>query len=187
MARNDPSSLQRKFEVIDTPGHGKLRHYALSNLGSSTTLKGLIFMVDSAALSSAAGLTEAATFLHDILLDLQKRHTSAKTSKHAALPVLVAANKQDLFTALPAQLVKKNLEQEITKIRSTRAKGLLDSGTGAEDEEREWLGEGGEGNFEFRQMEEVGVQVEVVGGNVRAEDNEGPHVTNWYTWIGSNL
>lgn len=103
--------------------------------------------------------------------------------------MLVAANKQDLFTALPAQLVRKNLEREITKVRDTRAKGLLDSGVGGDEdeEEREWLGEGGEGAFEFRQMEECGVEVQVVGGNVRAEGDEAPHVQNWWAWVAENM
>ncbi|KAK8210220.1 hypothetical protein M8818_003708 [Zalaria obscura] len=187
---NDPSAkTERKLHLIDTPGHGKLRHHAFSAL-TAPALSGLIFVVDSAALSSANGLTEAATYLHDLLLALQKRHTSAKTSKGPkTLNVLVAANKQDLFTALPAQLVRKNLEREITKVRDTRAKGLLDSGVGGDEdeEEREWLGEGGEGAFEFRQMEECGVEVQVVGGNVRAEGDEAPHVQNWWAWVAENM
>ena len=68
-------------------------------------------MVDSAAVSSAAGLTETAEYLHDVLLVLQKRHTTSKTSKDPqAIPVLVLANKQDVFTSLPAGLVQKKLE-----------------------------------------------------------------------------
>lgn len=159
-------------------------------LNSSNGFSGLIFMVDAAAISSAAGLTEAATYLHDILLTLQKRHTNSKTSKGpASLPVLVAANKLDLFTALPPQLVKKALEEEITKVRATRAKGLLDSGIGMEDEgeERDWLGQGGEGGFSFGQMEESEIEVKIVGGNVVGEGKEEGQVDEWWTWIGENL
>ena len=107
---------ERAFQLLDTPGHGKLRHHALSILdGSSSsssnnntaaTLRGLIFVVDAAALSSATGLTEAATYLYDVLLALQRRHTGSRSSKGpAGLGVLVAANKMDLFTALPGGLV----------------------------------------------------------------------------------
>jgi len=105
------------------------------------------------------------------------------------LPVLVAANKLDLFTALPAPLVKTALEAEITSVRSSRNKGLLDSGVGMNDagagEEKEWLGDGGEGKFDFSQMEEVNVPVTVVGGNVLGGD--GPDVKQWWDWIGGNL
>lgn len=187
-AVDDPSrEKERHLEVIDTPGHGKLRHHALTALTSTSALRGLIFVVDAAALSSAAGLTEAAIYLHDVLLTLQKRHTTAKTSKGpASIPVLIAANKLDLFTALPAQLVKKKLQDEITNIRATRAKGLLDSGAGAEgdDEEREWLGEGGEGAFVFKQMEESEIEVVVLGGNVTGDK---PHVDEWWNWIAQQM
>ncbi|GAB7357648.1 hypothetical protein MBLNU459_g0144t1 [Dothideomycetes sp. NU459] len=189
-SENDPShKAERRFEVTDTPGHGKLRHHALTALASSTGLNGLIFVVDAAALSSAAGLTEAATYLHDVLLSLQKRHTGSKNSTTPSTAVLIAANKLDLFTALPASLVKKKLQDEISKIRATRAKGLLDSGVGTEgdDEEREWLGEGGEGKFEFEQMEESGVEVVVAGGNVTGKGEEKAHADEWWAWIAQQM
>ncbi|KAF2098565.1 P-loop containing nucleoside triphosphate hydrolase protein [Rhizodiscina lignyota] len=195
-SEHDPTAKQRpKFLIIDTPGHGKLRNHAFEQLRKPQPhLKGIIFVVDSASLSSdtpgrsAAGLTEAAQYLHDILLLLQKRYTGAKSSKGPPeLPVLIAANKLDLFTALPAQLVKSALEAEITRIRTTRAKGLLDSAVKDEtlEEEREWLGDGGEGKFEFGQMEEVNVPIKVVGGNVIGAD--GSDISGWWEWIGEQL
>lgn len=150
-------------------------------------------MVDSAAVSSAAGLTEAAEYLHDVLLLLQKRHTQSKTSKDPqAIPVLVAANKQDVFTSLPAALVKGKLEAEVGKVRQTRSKGLLDSGVGMEDdgsqdEEANWLGQFGAKDFRFAQMEEHGVDVKVVGGSVKADGNESGKVDEWWAWIGENI
>lgn len=181
---------------MDTPGHGKLRHHAFNSVIKPQNLKGIIFVVDAADLSignSGAGnesLRQAAEYLHDLLLLLQKRATGSTTSKGPReLPVLIAANKLDLFTALPAPLVKTALESEITKIRSSRGKGLLDSGIGMNDldigEEKEWLGDGGEGKFDFSQMEEVNVSVTVAGGNVLGSD--GPDVQQWWDWIGSNL
>ena len=188
---------ERAFQLLDTPGHGKLRHHALSVLdgtssnnynNTAATLRGLIFVVDAAALSSATGLTEAATYLYDVLLALQRRHTGSRSSKGpAGLGVLVAANKMDLFTALPGGLVRRALEEEITKIRATRAKGLLDSGVGEQGEEREWLGEGGEGPFRFEQMAESEVEVRVVGGNVVGEGVERGKVEEWWAWIGENM
>jgi signal recognition particle receptor subunit beta len=165
-------------------------------LVKTESIKGIVYMVDAAALASTdggqvpAGLTEAAEYLYDVLLVLQKRYTGAKTSKGPReVPVLVAANKLDLFTALPASLVKPALENEITSVRNTKAKGLRDSGIGmgedAIEEEHEWLGEGGEGKFEFKQMEEVNVFVEVIGGNVTGE--ESPDVAKWWDWFARQL
>lgn len=107
----------------------------------------------------------------------------------ASTSVLIAANKLDLFTALPASLVKKNLQAEITKIRATRAKGLLDSAVSmeGEDDEKEWLGEGGEGSFDFQQMEESGVEVDIVGGNVTGKGEEKAHVDEWWSWIAQQM
>ncbi|QRD06848.1 signal recognition particle receptor subunit beta [Parastagonospora nodorum SN15] len=98
----------------------------------------------------------------------------------------------DLFTALPAGLVKVQLEKAITQVRAGRATALRDAGaalSGGEDEvdeEKEWLGEGGEGAFEFTQMQEVGTSVGVVGGNV-VQGKERGDVEGWWAWIAELL
>jgi signal recognition particle receptor subunit beta len=177
--------------LIDTPGHGKLRHHALDSLTNPQNLKGLIFVVDAATLSAAdESLRQTADYLHDILLLLQKRMAGNKALKALKeIPVLIAANKMDLFTALPAALVKATLEREITKVRISRSKGLLDSGIGmdegADDEKDDWLGEVGSKDFKFYQMEEFDVTVEVIGGNITG--GEGPIVDKWWNWISERL
>ncbi|KAG9244649.1 putative signal recognition particle receptor subunit beta [Calycina marina] len=173
---HDPThSIHKKFLLVDTPGHGKLRHYALDTITSPQNLRGIIFLVDAATLSAGdEGLRQTADYLHDILLLLQKRSeskTGAKALKE--IPVLVAANKMDLFTALPAALVKSSLENEITKVRRSRSKGLLDSGIGmdeGDDEKDDWLGEMGSKEFKFKQMEEFDVVVEVEIGNCLCDE-----------------
>ncbi|KAG0647675.1 Signal recognition particle receptor subunit beta [Hyphodiscus hymeniophilus] len=189
---HDPTNqAHKKFLLIDTPGHGKLRHHALDNLTNPQNLKGLIFIVDAATLSAGdEGLRQTADYLHDTLLILQKRMAGNKALKALKdLPVLIAANKMDLFTALPAALVKSTLESEITKVRVSRSKGLLDSGIGmdegADDEKDDWLGEVGSQDFKFYQMEEFDVTVEVIGGNVTG--GEGPTVEKWWSWISERL
>lgn len=194
---NDPSNqVHKKFLLVDTPGHGKLRHHAFDSVIKPQNLKGIIFMVDAADISMGnsdtgnEGLRQAAEYLHDMLLLLQKRSTTSKTSKAPKeLPVLIAANKLDLFTALPAPLVKAALESEICNVRSSRTKGLLDSGIGMNDfdiaEEKEWLGDAGDGKFEFSQMDEVNVAVSVAGGN--ALGTSGPDVKQWWDWIANIL
>ncbi|KAL9090471.1 MAG: hypothetical protein Q9165_005232 [Trypethelium subeluteriae] len=181
---HDPTSnAPQRFHLTDTPGHGKLRHFSLDQLAQQplSALRGLIFVVDSAALAASSGA------------GADRRHTSAKTSRGpAALPVLVAANKVDLFTALPASLVKVALEKEITRVRETRGKGLLDSGVdmGAEgqeeEEERDWLG-GGEGDFRLEMMEECDVFVKVVSGCVLGTEGEKEDVEEWWEWIAGNM
>lgn len=195
-SENDPSNqVHKPFLLVDTPGHGKLRHFALDNIVNPQNLKGIIFMVDATTLSSAAGdesensLAEAAEYLHEILLTLQKRHTNSKTSKGPGeMPVLIAPNKLDLFTSLPTKLVKDALETEITKLRNSRSKGLMDSGIGMDDgptDEIEILGGGGEGSFDFGLMEEYNIPVHVAGGSVLG--NDGPDTEKWWEWIGNHL
>ena len=190
----DPAyERSRNFRLLDTPGHGKLRHHATSHDADPKNIRAVIFMVDAAQLGDDAGLTEAAEYLHDVLLSLQKRYTNATSSKGPKeIPVLIAANKMDLFTALPAHLVQNSLEKSITVIRNNRAKALRDAGaalSGGEDEfdeEKEWLGEGGEGAFTFDQMSESRTNVDVIGGNV-VGGKEGPGVDKWWEWIAEQL
>jgi len=188
---NDPTNqAHKKFLLIDTPGHGKLRHHALENITNPQNLKGLIFLVDAATLSAAkAELRQTADYLHDILLLLQKRIAGGKSSKVLKeVPVLIAANKMDLFTALPAALVKSSLEAEITKVRTSRSKGLLDSGIGmdgADDDKDDWLGEVGSSDFKFSQLEEFDISIEVIGGNVLGA--EGSTVEKWWRWVSERL
>ncbi|KAL8806757.1 MAG: hypothetical protein Q9182_001155 [Xanthomendoza sp. 2 TL-2023] len=190
---NDPTwEITKKLLIQDTPGHGKLRHYAMDSISKPQNLQGVIFVVDAADLSSDAGegARQTAEYLHDVLLQLQKRATGTKSSRAPPeMPVLIAANKMDLFTALPATLVKSTLEAELTKVRKSLSAGLLDSGVGAKDldapEDKDWLGEYGEGKFEFTQLEEFNVQVKVLGGNVTGAESS--DVRQWWDWIGSIL
>ncbi len=190
---NDPThQTHKRFLLIDTPGHGKLRHHALSSITDTKNLKGIIFVVDAANLSAGdEGVRQAAEYLHDILLLLQKRLTSSRTSKAPKeMHVVVAANKMDLFTALPAAVVKSTLEKEINKVRSSRSKALLDSGAGTGDgmdveESDEWLGDTGCDQFKFDQMAECNVSVEVAGGSSVGE--KGADAQKWWSWVAERL
>ncbi|KAK7753489.1 hypothetical protein SLS62_004564 [Diatrype stigma] len=216
-ARDDAPGTHKKFLLLDTPGHGKLRHHAMDRIaasgatkkdkkdnkeGGGDSLRGIVFVVDAAALDDSAaaatteaagagagagGLTAAADYLYEVLLALQRRTGSGRTSRAPrALPVLIAANKLDLFTALPASLVRSRLEAELGRIRRSRSKGLLasgDAGEGGEDDEQDdWLGAYGSEKFAFGQMREFDVEVDVVGGSVL----EGK-VDKWWDWISERI
>ena len=198
---NDFESQAPKSVILrDTPGHGKLRHHALTALSSILSAKALpssrniLFVVDAADLSAAsAGLREAAEYLYDVLLAVQKAYESATTSKSREVNVLIAANKMDLFTALPTEVVKKSLERELSTLGETKAKGISAVGTkgeglgdaGDDEDEKDVLGGYGEGAFHFAQMQEFDCQVEVLGGNVVGGD--GPGVNGWWEWIALQM
>lgn len=202
-SHDDASLAPIPILLKDTPGHAKLRHHANALL--ETSPKGIIFVVDSTALSSSTtdgepnkSLSETAEYLHDTLLILQRRYANASSSKiKEETAFLVAANKLDLFTSLPANVVRATLENEITKIRDTRAKGLLSVGTVGKgeglgsteeeepDEEKDVLGGTSQGKFNFDQMREWNLEVVCRGGNVVG--NEGPGVDAWWEWIAEQI
>ncbi|KAL5332183.1 signal recognition particle receptor beta subunit-domain-containing protein [Aspergillus crustosus] len=206
---NDPSLNEGyrnpiRYRVRDTPGHGKLRGsqglYELQAMATSkdakSKLRGILFVVDTAAISEIDALRDAASYLYDVLLILQKRALGrGKSSAKAAaeIPVLIAANKQDLFTALPPASVRGKLEAEIDNIRKSKSKGLLDASADAEEDEGEdnILGSYDlKDTFNFKVFkEEIGVNVEVVGGAIKGDegDDVGSGVRRWDEWIGQCL
>ncbi|KAI5306046.1 hypothetical protein KEM56_002442, partial [Ascosphaera pollenicola] len=244
---HDTSRLSEihEYRLYDTPGHGKLRtDIALQTLAElaligkepvnlvrhvrdkvrarqlkdKMPLKGVIFMVDGAGLTSTdvdttseSPLTDAASYLHDVLSIVQARvYSDGNINRRVdPLPVLLAVNKQDLFTSLPPHSVRKKLEAEIEKVRQSRLKAAA-AGLGAmetpknagaydDDEVDEVLG-GDEGQpFTFEMLKEnTGVEVTVIGGAVvdgeeeqREKDGKGAGgsgsyegIKNWEKWIG---
>ncbi|PLN77459.1 P-loop containing nucleoside triphosphate hydrolase protein [Aspergillus taichungensis] len=194
-----------KYRVKDTPGHGKLRgSQGLSQLATMSTsndsnmkARGVLFMVDTAALSDPETLRDTASYLYDVLFVLQRRALKKKGKNVAKvageIPVLVAANKQDLFTALPPGSVRQCLEAEIDRIRKSKSKGLMDANTdfGAGEEEDDILGSNDVNDtFTFDLLgDEIGISVEVVGGAVKGDEegNLGAGVRKWEEWIGQCL
>ena len=174
---------------MDTPGHGKLRlEQGLNNI-HDPSVKGVLFMVDAAALDSVDLARDTASYLYDTLLVLQKRKTGKGTSvAKTEIPVLIAANKQDLFTALPPGAVRERLQTEIQRVKVSRSRGLSAVGEDADAiEEDELLGGGGEEPLTFQLLkDEYGISVDVLGGAVRGEE-AGKGVARWEELIGSCL
>lgn len=177
--------------MMDTPGHGKLRNeQALSQL-RNPALRGVIFMVDASVLDSSdsSSSRDTAAYLHDTLLELQKRKAGKASGKTKTdIPVLIAANKQDLFTALPPGAVKERLQAEIERVKTSRSKGLAAVGQEPDaDAEEEVLGGGGEDKFSFKLMEEeYEISIEVLGGSLKGQE-AGKGVGRWEEWIGGCL
>lgn len=89
-------------------------------------------------------------------------------------------------------MVKTKLEEEIAKVRQSKSKGVIDSGIDVDDnpggdDEQNWLGEYGSGDFRFSQMEEHGIDIKVMGGNVKGEGDQAGHIDGWWVWIGENI
>jgi signal recognition particle receptor subunit beta len=168
-----------------------------SNQNANATVRGIIFMVDAASLSEGdEPLRDAAVYLHDTLMVLQERTYNSRkrfSKSLPSVPVLVAANKQDLFTALPPGSVRDKLETEIEKVRQSRRKGLLDASVDlatSEGEQDMLGGDEGQGKFSFKILENsTGIKVDVMGGAVKSDEDVdvGSGVRRWEEWIGSCL
>lgn len=184
------------YKLVDTPGHGKLRaEQALSWITrSNVSLRGVLFMLDSATIdgSSDGGETAKDTvgYLHDVLLMLQRRPKIVKKAKGEDVRVVVACNKQDLFTSLPPAAIRERLQTELQRVRTSKRRGVsaVDAKEDQDENEDETvLGGGGEGPFSFKMLEEeFGVSVDVVGGFVKG-DEDGKGVRKWEEWIGGCL
>ena len=155
------AAAQPLLRLLDVPGHGKLRHMVWEAVREETGLRGVIFVVDSAAGTTESSTAEAAALLRGVL--------RAVRARRRAVPVLLAATKQDLFSAVPAGLVGRGLERAVE-----RGGGI--AGVGEEEEEEEEEERGG-----FARM---GVEVEVLGGFV-GEHGEG--LREWWEWMGGVL
>jgi signal recognition particle receptor subunit beta len=202
-SENDVESKNpKKFELIDTPGHAKLRFLAYEALQRrSRTATGIIYVVDAADLTSAAGdgssgcLRETAAYLHDVLLLLQKQYTQGKVPKSRQTEILVAANKMDLFTALPEAMVKSSLEAEINRHRETRSRGIASVGTATKgegldttdaddiNEETDVLAGNLTAKFDFSAMQEYNISITLKGGSSHGELD----ASKWWDWIADRL
>ena len=150
-------------------------------------------MLDSSAIEGSAGgdtAKDTISYLHDVLLTLQRRPKLVKKATAEDVRVLVACNKQDLFTSLPPAAIKERLQTELERLRTTKKRGISAVDAREDEDENEdetVLGGGGEGKFSFKMLEdEFGVSVDVTGGAVKG-DEDGKGVRKWEEWIGSCL
>ncbi|RKF56135.1 Signal recognition particle receptor subunit beta [Golovinomyces cichoracearum] len=186
---NDPSRNDHcKFQLVDTPGHEKIRHNSLQNITNLPNLRGIIFFVDSSRIKTDKDCLRTTTvYLYDILLFLKRKAEEGNYSKE--IQVLIAASKMDLFTAIPAAYVQKTLEHEISRLRDSKLNGLLDtdiaSGHEAEGLKDDWIGEKGSNVFQFSQMKELdNISVEICGGHVIGEEAQ---IERWLSWISERI
>ncbi|TQS34276.1 hypothetical protein Golomagni_05347 [Golovinomyces magnicellulatus] len=186
---NDPSRNDHcKFQLVDTPGHEKLRHNSLQNITNLPNLRGIMYFVDASRIKTDKDYLRTTTsYLYEILLLLKRKAEEGNYSKE--IQVLIAASKMDLFTAIPAAYVQKTLEQEISRLRDSKLNGLLDteiaSGHETEDVKDEWLGEKGSNLFQFSQIKELdNISIEICGGHVIGEEAQ---IERWLSWISDRL
>ncbi|KAK9325938.1 signal recognition particle receptor beta subunit-domain-containing protein [Lipomyces orientalis] len=172
----------KPFVLVDTPGHQKLRHglfSALQTAQAARTVHGVLYVVDASAMSRPERLREAAEYMYDILRITER--------VRGGTDMLVAANKSELFTAVPAKRLRTLLETELYKIRESRAKSVSKVAADGEkddsDDDNEdivggsgWLGKRGEkGSFKLEDLE---TEVTVLDGSV-----DSGKIDAWIGWM----
>lgn len=166
----------KPFVLIDTPGHQKLRHGTFDTIQVSLharTIHGVLFVVDASAMSKPEKLREAAEYLYDILRITER--------VRGGTDILIAANKSELFTAVPAKRLRSLLETEFQKIRESRARTVGKVGSDEKDDDDyednagSWLGLKDGKPFRFEDLES---DVIVVDGSVESGKTSG-----WVNWM----
>ncbi|KAJ0982254.1 hypothetical protein J5N97_010509 [Dioscorea zingiberensis] len=106
------SELEKKGKIkpihlVDVPGHSRLRPMLDDFLPKAA---GIIFVVD--ALDFLPNCRAAAEYLYDIL--------TKSSVVRKKVPVLILCNKTDKVTAHSKEFIRKQLEKEIDKLRTSR-------------------------------------------------------------------
>ncbi|SCU86824.1 LAME_0D07800g1_1 [Lachancea meyersii CBS 8951] len=162
-----------KFKLLEFPGHVKLRYRLFDALKESTSLKGLIFVVDSTV--DPQKLTETAEFLYDILA-LTERFPEG-------VGIMIACNKSESFSARPPLKIREALEKEIGKHIERKAKSLsaVNKAGGVSGENNE--DESGAASLEFQSGRQF--TFDALDGNVDAIEGSvlKSQIEKWECWI----
>lgn len=155
--------LAPSHRIIDCPGNEKLSPITLK-LIAETNLKAVVFVIDAA--DGLETIKESARLLISVL----------EISESSLIPVLIAANKFDLFSAVSVPKIKALLEQEISGLRDTRQQTVPSSENDGnwDGNEKEFLGVDGK-KFEFDDLES---EVDVRDGSVRTGRTQ-----KWDSWL----
>ncbi|PAV84956.1 hypothetical protein WR25_08512 [Diploscapter pachys] len=136
--------------------------FAIRATRERSTLRGILFVVDSASFSKRA--RDVAEFLYDVALE------SAKM-----IPIMIACNKQDLDLAKTDLVIRTTLEKEFTLINKSRSSAL--AGTDGSDSKRTTLTDSGE-QFTWNQLPKP---VEFVSCTASDDTGEGIEIVR--KWI----
>ncbi|KAL5759855.1 hypothetical protein ACOSP7_018364 [Xanthoceras sorbifolium] len=98
----------KPIHLVDVPGHSRLRPKLEEFLPQAA---GIVFVVD--ALDFLSNYRAAAEYLYDIL--------TKSTVVKKKIPVLICCNKTDKVTAHTKEFMRKQLEKEIDKLRTSRS------------------------------------------------------------------
>ncbi|KAF3220971.1 hypothetical protein TWF106_006567 [Orbilia oligospora] len=186
-AGSEDDGSTKPFHLKDTPGHPKLRSTAMNTIiQPAESCIGVVYVLDSAVLSTQARITDTTGYLYELLLAIQKRYAvlSESNTSTEPIPLLIACNKNDLFTALPSTKISNLLQTELSRMKETKRKGLLGAGAGENDDEDLdlVLGDEASDQITWEGLKEFGVEISIQSGSVKSGNIDG-----WKSWMAACL
>ncbi|CCJ30507.1 unnamed protein product [Pneumocystis jirovecii] len=148
----------KKVILIDFPGHSKFYHM----FRETDHLQSVIFMVDSSIIIKNAH--HVAQQLYLLLKDLRVKKIRS---------LLIAANKDDLFTSLSASKISSILEENLEEISFSRSKSIAEMDE--KDDDDNWL-MNAEGKVQLNDIR--GLNIVVLSGSV-----ENDRFSSWTEWM----
>ena len=100
------SEDESPIDVVDVPGHPRLRQQVLKKYSSS--VGGIVFVLDAVS----TNVRDSAEFLYDVLTD--------PVIDERVPPILLFCNKSDCKNAKSKTFITKQLEAELSKLKETR-------------------------------------------------------------------
>ncbi|CAD6235810.1 GSCOCG00007993001-RA-CDS [Cotesia congregata] len=100
----------RNLQIIDIPGHERLRYKFLDKYKTSAV--GIVFIIDSVTIKN--DIRDVTEFLYNLLSD----------STIQKVPLLILCNKQEQKTAKSSSDIKSLLEKEMDLVRVTKSSQL---------------------------------------------------------------
>lgn len=184
----------KKFNLIDFPGHVKVRYQLENYIKGNKNLKGVIFVMDST--DNGEKLVDTVDFLFEVLNYVEKYHNG--------VDILIACNKKDLFAARPANKVEEQLQIKLKELtvrkrksvatktsshgstggpassgKSRGGRQLVAASTNSDDSQELYAEHLMSSAFTFQDLD--GSFDSISGSVLRNE------ITNWIEWIGERL
>ncbi|KAG5519123.1 hypothetical protein PMAC_002211 [Pneumocystis sp. 'macacae'] len=152
----------KKVVLVDFPGHSKFYHM----FRETDHIQSVIFMLDSSIIIK--NVHHVSQLLYLLLKDLRVKKIKS---------LLIAANKDDLFTSLSASKISSILEENLEEISFSRSKGIAE--IDEKDDDDDWL-INAEGKVQLDDIR--GLDVVVLNGSV-----ENDRFSSWTEWMFRSL
>jgi len=165
--RYTPASRKSGWNLVDLPGHERVRNKYLYKHKDSA--RGVLFLIDSVKFPKE--IRDVAELMYDILAN--------RTMQRNKCSILVACNKQDQATAKSCNVIRTQLEKELTNLRVTRSAALL----GVDDHESSknaFIGKPGK-DFEFKHVRPI--TVEFCECSLRGEEEDVHEIEQLQQWV----